>query len=649
MTGTPNNQGGQKRVRIYTVHGTFDHAAPWDNWDINDDKSKPSRERHFVNRLSDELADLGVTFEQVDHSEYNWSGGNSHDERRTAAIGLKKRIEMDLSGFRSPDGRGYKDYYNGGVFVIGHSHGGTLSRLAMNLWDKRDEFFKDKPDAGKLEHDGKCLNCKQMRNGNVGPNAIDRPDGVITFGSPFVHFKERKMGLLTLRILAWTAMILGLLALAAYFAVSVFQQNIGQEKLDSDAIEKTTQLWSILQFAWPLICFWVFALYIPGRVTAWVAHVFGKERGKLFLTSLLAKTIKIVGTAALVTYYAIAIHSNSWAVANNWIGALPTFGVITHFWTWFPIVAFWVVAISLPSRFLKWLSGHVSGLRTSLRDKYDPEEDPDNATRYLSFHTPGDEAGLHLRIFGILTWIVQTLWLTAGVVIAVGVFAILASVIIGLTGISSMELVPVWNLLMTLPVIVNNTLYAPITGEFMEFLDPSKRPGLTEFYPLALVGIALIILVFLMPTVLIVIIGAYLLAIWLRGSGLVFGSERFAWTLANNISANIRPGRNAMMKRVIIAPEAWWNSEMAHCYFYKSDRVIRDVAANIADWRNTFVASNSMPIGAVLSQILRWLVALFFGLSIFMVTANIQFKSGKPETQTPPASFSSETPTEPHK
>ena len=76
--------------------------------------------------------------EELDHTQYNWSGGNSHDERRVAAIGLKKLIQDELSKTVRTHG---KDYYDK-VFIVAHSHGGTISRLAMNLWDKEDGLLQ---------------------------------------------------------------------------------------------------------------------------------------------------------------------------------------------------------------------------------------------------------------------------------------------------------------------------------------------------------------------------------------------------------------------------------------------------------------------------------------------------------------------------
>jgi hypothetical protein len=71
-----------RRVKIFTVHGTFAHETDWDNWDAKDDAKK--EQRAFINLLAAHLKQHGVGLEELDHTQYNWSGGNSHDERRVA-------------------------------------------------------------------------------------------------------------------------------------------------------------------------------------------------------------------------------------------------------------------------------------------------------------------------------------------------------------------------------------------------------------------------------------------------------------------------------------------------------------------------------------------------------------------------------------
>ena len=225
----PSSTVKPRRVKIFTVHGTFSHEATWDDWvpasvgNVSQPNLKPF---NFVNVLSDYLSAQKVAFEKADHTQYNWSGLNSHDERRTSAIGLKKLIERELKATEKEHGKPYKEYYDGGVYVVAHSHGGTISRLAMNLWDKDQEYYGPERRVDpttkaitfdELKHDDHCEHCQQERNGTVGPNSVDRPDCVITFGSPFVTFEERSGGLLAAKLTVWSFRFLTLLPLLAYY------------------------------------------------------------------------------------------------------------------------------------------------------------------------------------------------------------------------------------------------------------------------------------------------------------------------------------------------------------------------------------------------------------------------------------------------
>lgn len=127
-----------KKIKTILVHGTFARHAEWDNCiEMGEEDSV------FVRQLRSELKDRDV---ELTVEPFYWSGDNSHQARRKAALQLNQRINTLEDQDQHPDG----------LFVIGHSHGGTVSRLAINL----------------------------------DPTDID-PDGVITFGSPFVRFQPR--------------------------------------------------------------------------------------------------------------------------------------------------------------------------------------------------------------------------------------------------------------------------------------------------------------------------------------------------------------------------------------------------------------------------------------------------------------------------
>ncbi len=99
-----------------------------------------------------------------------------------------------------------------------------------------------------------------------------------------------------------------------------------------------------------------------------------------------------------------------------------------------------------------------------------------------------------------------------------------------------------------------------------------------------------------MPLVLFLLAIAYVVSIRLRGSGLVFGSESFAWTMANRIGVKRHANDNTMLRLVFISPEAWRRQEVAHCYYYKADSVIEDVAGYMADW-SRHAPSRFLPFG----------------------------------------------------
>jgi len=411
--------GARRRVKIFTVHGTFDHEADWDNWDINDDKSQDRSKRLFINRLSQHLGDHDIDLDQVDHTQYNWSGGNSHDERRTAAIGLKKLIQETLEN-KDPD------YYDGGVYVIGHSHGGTVARLAMNLWDKDHDYYDPIGDEGldEFKHDDQCPICKRERNGEVGPNTARRPDGVITFGSPFVTFEKRSAGLLTAKIGVWVFRGLALVAFAifAFFLNSAAEhQSVGGALATAGTVDAQkaalpwpSNLHAIWLLVWPLAYYWLLAFQVPQFIVGLIRN--WREQGYLLLWATIAsKVLRLGGFVALCLYY-FAYLRGGWAGVVGWLPVLEGNGALMMLWWVATLIFYWLLAITLPSHVLAWLDERVMGLRDKLPKKYDPHEDRPMA--YLSYHTPGDEAGVHLRIFGFITWLLQTLSLSAASALA---------------------------------------------------------------------------------------------------------------------------------------------------------------------------------------------------------------------------------------
>jgi tetratricopeptide (TPR) repeat protein len=131
-----------------------------------------------------------------------------------------------------------------------------------------------------------------------------------------------------------------------------------------------------------------------------------------------------------------------------------------------------------------------------------------------------------------------------------------------------------------------------------------------------------------MPFVVLAIAGAYLASMWLRSSGVVFGSEKLSWNLANRITVMRHANQNTALRVMFIAPQAWWRREIAHSYYYKSGRIIRDVADRIADWSN-HRATPAWPVEAWLGSAARIFVVLLFVLSIFAVSVPVAIALSK--------------------
>ena len=618
-----------RRVKIFTVHGTFAHGTTWDDWDAKDNAK--NAQRAFINLLADHLQKLGFYVEELDHTQYDWSGGNSHDERRVAAIGLKKMIQNELTKSYEQHGQ---DYYDK-VFIIAHSHGGTISRLAMNLWDKDDDYYDPVKSAtiDELKHDDECSTCLRVRNGRVGRNTARRPDGVITFGSPFVTFDTRSGGLLTARLSAWVFRILAaaplvVILLLAHYVASA-EGIVGFFWSLTFPFVK-----NILLLLWPLALCWLVASYLPRRLGVWERSI-GKGRLFMGLSTFFqgVRYLVFVGTAIFyVAYFTgqldrfinwLPLSSDSTRSALSWVHLLTIF---------------FFVVVALPGSFLSWLSREVVGLRGRLPTKYDPAED--RPVSYVSYHTPGDEAGLHLHIFGFITWIVRTLAASAASVLAFGILLVLVIAIeaaFGLSqggsflskiGISAVSAVPedrdrfitLLDSLTYFPKVVWSDLlgwpWFPTLGGL------ENRRAVAWFIPLALILAILFVFVLLMPFVVVGIAIAYLVSMWLRGTGVVFGSEKLSWNLANDISVTRYPNKNTTLRVLFISLQAWRQGEIAHSYYYKSGRIIADVAQQIANW-DRLQPTNPWPLVSWVGTAARSAIVLLFVLSIFAVSIPI--------------------------
>ena len=648
-----------RRVKIFTVHGTFAHEAEWDNWDPYDAEKKadPKAERNFVNRLSDGLRSRGVAFDKLDHTEFNWSGGNSHDERRIAAVGLKKLIETELA--RSYEAHG-RDYYDA-IYIIGHSHGGTVARLCMNLWDKNADYYIASEHAkahAMLKSDDQCPICLRERNGLVAANSVARPTGVITFGSPFVTFEKRGGGLLTVNIAVRLYQILAIIPVG--FALAWIFKNPDKTKLDAGSGVDKAQL-SLIQTAiewlWPLAFYWFATSYVAKPICQRLER--SKRLESWLGESLVSRIVWAIesavkyGLIAFLAIYYLAYVVGGWERVVYYMPFLKSWKDSSVSAT--AVALFWLLIVTWPGRFRAWMKSKVQDLKELLPAKYDPVED--KPVRYLSYHTLGDEAGFHLRTFGTITWLVQTLSLAAACVLT---FGFVLAVYVGL------ELV-----LLQLNKTGILTLLAGVSAfsetpegqqNFVEFVDrftrwpamiwhnvfglgPDWKLNLGDLpnshaavpsYPTALAAVIALVGFGIMPLVVALIGIAYLVSMRLRGSGLVFGSESAAWTMANRIAATPRANDNTIMRNMFITPEAWWKQEMAHCYYYKCDRVIEDVASHIADW-DKHAPSRIWSFEKTIATTLRWLVAAFCVASLFAFAVPMADSFARPKPIAPEA------------
>lgn len=608
----------QRRIKLFTVHGTFANEADWDNWAAASENRLHADDKLFVRRLSAALKEHGIDLDEADHTQYNWSGGNSHEERRLAAIGLKKAIDHELNEKQALHGPGYYD----GVYVIGHSHGGTVSRLAMSLWDKDYDYYDP---AGDLEfkHDDQCEHCKKERNGRVGPCQQRRPDGIITFGSPFVRFEDRPAGILTARLAAWIFRFVSLALLAVAFG---FAYQVLGIRAPHDAWAmvwaKTPEILRVgACIIWPAPLYAVFGWYLPKLLDSAENHA-GKTP-LILAASAVVKTIKYATIIAAAVFYAAWYRGGLEPLLRALPVADPHFQ-FAYGWLLLALTAaFWIFAV--PGGVLLWLKMDVDGLRQKLPKKYDPRAD--KPVKYLNYTTPGDEPGIGLRIFGFLTWLVQTLGQTAVSLLAFGI--VLGGIVVlemvlqvfaqrGLldwAGISAFSadhahqngFIALVDGAITPPRLLAKTLDSSIP--LMRLSDFTNKYDVAWYYPAALLSVLFITFFLLMPVMLIIVSFIYVLSTWLRGTGIAFGGEKFAWTLANQISTSRRANENSRLVRVFIAPEAWWMREFAHCYYYKSKSVIDDTARQIAEW-GKHQADKVLPFDVWLKNGARWSIVL---------------------------------------
>jgi uncharacterized protein (DUF2235 family) len=694
----PLEEGKKRRVKVFVVHGTFAHDTDWIPWDDTDpftarafpaEKSLPPppghhpgvtpaqhdagedavraavnaaqeipKQRQFINRLSEELWMRDVILAPGDFTAYSWSGGNSHDERRTGAIGLKHTIEAEINK-KKAEGVHYDS-----VYVIGHSHGGTIARLAVNTWDKdfnsytplRNDEEMRKHDGFKLDDD--CPTCFQKRNGRWIANSVPRPNAIITLGSPFVMFEPRRAGLLTARIAVGVFRAMALipaLALLGYFLLGLMGAKVGAKPLAVLDHGHNTTLQAALLLAWPIPLYWLLIHYLPRRFLAWSAGQYTKRSRWYANVAFAVMAITGFGILSVVWYYILYLNyfhgfaippgccektADGFIQDHTYIGRYLGLGNLNTLLAFLiPITLYWLIAVHFPSRFLTIVEREVVRLKSGLPKKYDPRED--RPVRYLAFTTPGDEAAFGLQSTSILTFLVQTLSLAAACVMA---FGLLLFVYIGTEtiivdflhqpsllsriGYSAWDtsndhkyqkaFIALYNYLVWLPEVVWQAVsrFLPIK-QYVELHLEATPAGfdVVKNIPWALVWSAAAMLAATVVLAIPVLVILHLILRWLRTT-MVFGAESFTWTLANRIVVSRRANSDTMVRTVYIAHEAWPKMQLAHCYYYFNSRVIGD----IADYISGSLKHDPDEPGLISSRIaglFQWLVVLLFVLSIF--------------------------------
>ena len=362
----------------------------------------------------------------------------------------------------------------------------------------------------------------------------------------------------------------------------------------------------------------------------------------------MGKLIALAGLVVLALYYAAFLFGGGKDGVDWWLSFLSNETVIAWSWWIIPLALYWLVSISFLGRSLSGLAQEVARLKDRLPAKYDPRAD--SQASYLNYHTPGDEPGLGLRLQGLITWIIQTLILAttcvlaAGIVLAVvgGIEALFLHPWFGGHGfLSSVGMSPklpdqqsrfvtMIDVLTFLPATAWSALQA-IPGLSALLGAPAVRLGslpnageIAEYVPLALVNAVMNIMFGLLPLVAVALAVGFAMSRWLRNNYFVgFGSERFAWTLANRIAVVRRGGTNSMLRQITISPEAWWKRDIAHCYYYKSDVVTKDVASQIAHPEHFKPDEPGLPVEHIVASTLRWAMVALFVLGIFSMAVPI--------------------------
>lgn len=451
----------RRQIRLITVHGTFDSQATWD------DDGSP-----LISGLRQKLGEAGATLVP---QQFIWSGENDHFARREAADQLREIVEADLEN----------DAYDA-LYIVGHSHGGTVARLAMN----------------KL-------------------GGEKRPDGVFTFGSPFVRFKPRGVGAMV-STLKWLVGGLGTIAALAILVLLILslisvdneaaqtaQENIQTlEQTVSDAVDDAEGDGGA--DAAP-----------PSPDSAGDAEDGGISRASIVLG------VSLIGVLGLI-----------W-----WLNRLLDRWRLSLF-----------------------------AAQHRIKADFDPDE-REPRVGYVCFHAIGDEAGVLLRFWGFFTWVLQS-------AIFLLLFGAVAMLAIGF-GLGAVGLVDtlfgtsIWATavepMLALWFNLDPAADAEALGEMVDEL------------PWYVLGVAVRTLLALLVLAIVVAPIALLIPPLLRRQYFAFGGEKLSWPVIFDINADRLPGRRAMMETCFLW-SALKQLRIQHNYYYEEPSIIDRVGEKILNF-----------------------------------------------------------------
>lgn len=520
----------EKDVRVITVHGTFDPGAKWDDAD-----------QPLIRGLTERLRAKG---REISLCNFEWTGQNSHGARRKAAEDLSAQVKSEL------DSAAYDEMY-----LIGHSHGGTVARLAMNMMEGEK-----------------------------------RPDGIFTFGSPFVRFKPRSVQALT-GTLRWLVLLLGAATVIMLLLTSLLilggdpNEDVAERQAARDTLRDELS---------------------DTQGLGERAEVLGDRRRAAAEEQ--SETPIVEEEEAPTTGEAIEQIMDQ-PNDLDWAGATPFFVV-----TGIAIFVIWLL-----DYLIRRLRRYLLNKRDYITSTYDPEE-PHNVD-YVCYHAIGDEAGILLRFWGFFTWIMQTAIYTLLYGAVAMLFIGFGMLVVGI--IDTFLETSLWVLVMTIPTTASVWLLEFLGWIRAGSIEANEIPVVVQNLPWYLPPTVIVALGFLLVTSLLLAPFALLLPWLLRAQYFAFGGEDFSWSLVSDINADRLPNHYSQMK-IYFLPQAYANRSMQHNYYYMDQRIITDIGDKMLDF-SAPRATRRINLEQAFLQLLRYLIvtaviSMVFSLAVFLAS-----------------------------